>query len=185
MISVHLRGSPRVQEEEERQSKTQRKRAMHELQALGARLVELNPEQLAAVELPEGLRHAVEQVRHIGVSKHEARRRQMQYIGRLMRTVDPEPIREKLKTWDGVSAAHTARVHLLERWRDRLIEDDSALAELAREQVGIDTQRLRALVRNAREERDAGRTPRSYRELFRTLRDMLAETQAETEHERE
>jgi ribosome-associated protein len=183
MISVHLRGSPRVQEED-RPSKTQRKRAMHELQALGARLVELNPEQLDSIGLPENLRRAVDDAQRF--SKHEAKRRQMQYIGRLMRAVDPEPIREKLKTWDGVHAAHAARVHMIERWRDRLIGEDGALAELAREQVGIDTQRLRALVRNAREERDTGRAPpRAYRQLFRALRDMIAEAQPDAEHEHE
>ena len=86
MISVQDRAAPDVQDEE-KPSKTQRKRAMHELQALGRRLVELNSEQLAAVALPEDLREAVEQARRI--TRHEARRRQLQYIGRLMRAVDP------------------------------------------------------------------------------------------------
>jgi len=160
---------------EEKPSKTQRKRAMHELQALGERLVELNAEQLAAVALPDALREALEQARHI--TRHEARRRQLQYVGRLMREVDPEPIREKLKTWDGVSVEETARLHRIERWRDRLLEDDDAVAALAETDPGIDTRRLRALVRRAREERATGRPPRSTRELFRTLRDIIGETQ--------
>jgi ribosome-associated protein len=95
-----------------------------------------------------------------------------------MREVDPEPIREKLKTWDGVSVAETARLHRIERWRDKLLEDDGAVASLAEAHPGIDTRRLRALVRRAREERNAGRTPHSTRELFRTLRDIIGETQA-------
>jgi ribosome-associated protein len=173
MISVQDHATPDVQDEE-KPSKTQRKRAMHELQALGERLVELNSEQLAAVALPEGLREAVEQVRRI--TRHEARRRQLQYIGRLMRSVDPEAIREKLKAWDGVSAEETARVHRIERWRERLIEDDGAIGALASAHPGIDTQRLRALVRNTREERNAGRPPRAYRELFRALREIVAES---------
>src|SRR5882724_12784319 len=148
---------------------------MHELQALGTRLVELNSEQLAAVGLPENLRDAIEFARR--TTKHEARRRQMQYIGRLMRSVDPEPIREKLKIWDGVSAEHTAQQHRVERWRDKLIENDGAIGALVRAHPGIDAQRLRALVRNAREERNAGRPPRAYRELFRTLRDIIADSQ--------
>ena len=172
MISGRDRAAPDVQDEE-KPSKTQRKRAMHELQALGERLVELNPEQLAAVALPEDLREAVERARRI--TKREARRRQLQYIGRLMRSVDPEAIREKLKAWDGVSAGETARLHRIERWRERLIEDDGALGALAGAHPGIDTQRLRALVRNAREERDAGRPPRAYRELFRALREIVWE----------
>lgn len=163
-------------QDQEKPSKTQRKRAMHELQALGERLVELNSEQLASVGLPEALREAVEQAQRI--TRHEARRRQLQYVGRLMRDVDPEPIREKLKTWDGVSVAETARLHRIERWRDKLLEDDGAVAALAEAHPRIDTRRLRALVRRAREERNAGRTPHSTRELFRTLRDIIEETQA-------
>jgi ribosome-associated protein len=160
-------------QDEEKPSKTQRKRAMHELQALGERLVELNSGQLAEVGLPENLHDAIEQARRI--TRHEARRRHLQYIGRLMRSVDPEPIREKLKIWDGISAGHTARLHRVERWRERLIEDDGALGALADAHPGIDTQRLRALVRNTREERNAGQPPRAYRELFRALREIVAE----------
>jgi ribosome-associated protein len=160
---------------EEKPSKTQRKRAMHELQALGERLVGLNPEQLAAIALPEDLHDAVEHARRI--TKHEARRRQLQYIGRLMRDVDPEPIREKLRAWDGVSTEETARVHRIERWREELLGDDGAIGALVRAHPSIDTQHLRALVRNAREERTAGRPPRAYRELFRTLRDIIADSQ--------
>src|SRR5256885_10579965 len=128
---------------------------MHELQALGARLVELNSEQLVAVGLPEHLREAVEFARR--TTKHEARRRQLQYIGRLMRAVDPEPIREKLRAWDGVSTDATARVHRIERWREMLLENDGAIGALVRAHPRTDTQHLRALMRNAREERTAGR----------------------------
>ena len=160
---------------EEKPSKTQRKRVMHELQELGERLIGLNSEQLAAIALPENLRDAVEQARRI--TKHEARRRQLQYIGRLMRNVDPEPIREKLKAWDGISTEETARGHRIERWREELIGDDGALGALAHAHPGIDTQRLRALARSAREERSAGRPPRAYRELFRALRDIIPDSQ--------
>src|SRR5882672_5040665 len=161
---------------EEKPSKTELKRVMHELQALGERLIGLNPEQLAAIALPENLHEAVEQARRI--TKHEARRRQLQYIGRLMRAVDPEPIREKLKVWDGVSTEETARVHRIERWREKLLEDDGAVGALVRVHPGIDAQRLRALVRNARAERDAGRPPRVYRDLFRALREIVAELES-------
>jgi ribosome-associated protein len=161
-------------QDEEKPSKTQRKREMHELQALGARLVELNSEQLASVALPEDLHQAIEQVRRM--TKHEARRRQMQYIGRLMRSVDPGPIREKLKVWDGISAEHTARQHRVERWRDRLLEDENAVDELAGIHPGIDARRLRALARKAREERGAGSPPRAYRELFKALREIVVDS---------
>jgi ribosome-associated protein len=162
-------------QDEEKPSKTQRKREMHELQALGVRLVELNSEQLDAVALPEDLRDAVERAQRI--TKHEARRRQLQYIGRLMRSVDPGPIREKLKVWDGVSTEETARVHRIERWREKLLEDEGTIGALVRAHPGIDTQRLRSLVRNARDERKAGRPPRAYRELFRALRDIIPDSQ--------
>lgn len=161
-------------QDEEKPSKTQRKREMHELQDLGERLVDLNSEQLAAVGLPEDLRDAIEFARR--TTKHEARRRQMQYIGRLMRSVDAEPIREKLKVWDGVSAEHTAQQHRVERWRDRLLEDEAAIDELLRAHPGIDARRLRALTRKAREERSAGTPPRAYRELFRALREIVVES---------
>ena len=161
-------------QDEEKPSKTQRKREMHELQALGARLAQLNPEQLDTVGLPEDLRYAVDQFRRM--TKHEARRRQMQYIGRLMRSVDPEGIREKLKIWDGISAEHTAQQHRVERWRDRLLESEGAVEELARAHPGIDARRLKALARKAREERAAGSPPRAYRELFRALREIVVES---------
>ena len=136
-------------QDEEKPSKTARKRAMHELQTLGERLVGLNAEQLAAIALPEDLQDAIERARRI--TKHEARRRQLQYIGRLMRAVDPEPIREKLKAWDGVSTEETARVHRIERWREKLLENDGAIGALVHAHPGIDTQRLaRARAQGAR-----------------------------------
>lgn len=155
----------------ERPSKTAMKKRMHELQALGERLVELNSAQLAEIDLPEKLQDAVREVQRIG--GRESRRRQMQYIGRIMREVDPETIREKLAVWDGLSREHTARLHQAERWRERLIEDDAALSELAALHPRIDTQHLRSLIRNTRAERAAGRPPKSFRELYRALRDAL------------
>jgi ribosome-associated protein len=170
-------------EEEEKPSKTQLKRAMHELQALGERLVELNAAQLAEMALPESLSEAIEAARHM--TKHEARRRQLQYIGRLMRSADADSIRERLKAWEGVSVRHAARHHRIERWREQLLEDDGALGALASAHPGLDTQYLRALVRNARAERGSGRPPRAYRELFRALRDIIPESQALPGHEQD
>lgn len=157
--------------DQERPSKTQRKKQMHELQTLGERLVTLNAVQLDSIDLPESLRTAVAEAQ--GMPARESRRRQLQYIGRLMRDVDPEPILEKIAAWDGLSHEHTARLHDIERWRDRLLEDEAAMEEFLREHPGADSQRLRGLVRNARAERDASRPPKSFRELFRLLRDIL------------
>ncbi len=153
-------------------SKTQRKQEMHALQALGRRLVTLNAAQLAAVELPEALREAIVEAHRI--RSREAQRRQLQYIGRLMREVDPAPIRAQLEVWDGRSREATAAHHRAERWRDRLLADDAAFTEFAREHPRIDLQQLRACVREARKEQLAGRDLRHFRALFRLIRDATA-----------
>ncbi len=153
-------------------SKTQRKRAMHALQALGERLVALNSERLAQLDLPEALREAVAAARRI--RSREALRRQLQFIGRLMREVDPEPIRAQLEAWSGQSRAATVAHRRIERWRERLLADDADFAAFAREQPHADLQALRTCVRAARAEQLAGKAPRHFRELFRLIRDALA-----------
>src|SRR5664279_645850 len=100
-------------------SKTRRKAEMHDLQQLGETLVGLNAARLVALSLPERLFDAVTQARSI--TKHEARRRQMQYIGRLMRDVEPAPIRAQLAQWDNAPNAEKARLASVERWRERLL----------------------------------------------------------------
>lgn len=154
-------------------SKTQRKKQMHDLQELGEELVRLSDDQLAAIELPESLLDAVNAARR--TTKFEAKRRQLQYIGKLMRHVDPQPIRARISAWNAVSTAHTARLHLIERWRARLLEDDAAMTELLRDYPGADAARVRLLVRNAAREREAGQPPKSYRALFKLLNEMLAD----------
>jgi len=152
-------------------SKTVRKKQMHDLQDLGAALVALTAEQLDAMDLPERLHDAVAEARRI--TKHEARRRQMQFIGKLMRHVDADPIRERIAALKSVSQADTARLHSIERWRERLLAEPDALTELLSAHPGADSQRLRALIRGAEEEKLAGRPPRSYRQLFQVLREVL------------
>src|SRR5688572_5209953 len=99
-------------EEPERPSKTRRKREMEALQQIGVELVQLNAGQLAQIELPDQLREAVLEAQRI--RDFEGRRRQMQYIGKLMRGVDPAPIRVRLKQWSGATREHTALHHLAE-----------------------------------------------------------------------
>ena len=149
-------------------SKTRRKQNMHELQELGERLTELNDTQLAALDIPDELREAAIDSRRI--TRHEARRRHMQYIGKLMRSIDPVRIRDRMAEWDGVSVEATAALHQIERWRELLIEEDASLAKFIAEHPGTDTQRLRTLIRSVREDRAAGRPARQYRELFREVR---------------
>jgi ribosome-associated protein len=154
----------------ERPSKSQKKRDMHALQALGAALVDLAPARLARIEMPEELRGAVRAAQ--GMTKHEARRRQLQYIGRLMRDADPAPIRAALDALNGANAEETARQHRLERLRERLLADETALTEIGAAHPGADLTRLRQLRRNALKEQAEGRPPRAYSELFRTLREL-------------
>jgi ribosome-associated protein len=159
-------------------SKTQRKHAMHALQELGERLVSLSDERCAALHLPEALREAVNAAKRI--RSREGLRRQMQFIGRLMRDTDPDPIRAKLAEWDGQSHAATALHHRLERWRERLLADDAALTEFARAHPGVDLQRLRACVRETRKEQRANKPSRQFRELFRLIREAAAAAGTET-----
>lgn len=158
-------------DEYEQPSKSQRKREMQELQKVGARLVELNTAQLAQIELPEPLFEAILEAQRIG--DFEGRRRQLQYIGKLMREVDPAPIRAKLEQWHGVAHAHTASQHLAERWRERLLDEDGALALFANEFPGSNLQRLRSLVASIKRDKAVGRPLRNYRELFRAVRDIM------------
>ena len=155
-------------------SKTKRKKEMHELQAIGAELVELPDAQLAQIDMPEALREAVLEAKRI--KAHEGRRRQLQYIGRLMRDVDPAPIRARLDALSGHSAQEAARHRRLEQLRERLLADDTALTDFVTAHAGADLQELRTLIRNARKEQKEGKPPRAFRELFRVLKALEART---------
>jgi ribosome-associated protein len=161
------------QEQNEPPSKSSKKRDMTALQELGAQLVELNEQQIASMQLPEALFEAVLEAKRL--NRREAKRRQLQFIGRLMRDIDAAPIRDRLEEWRGQGREHTAQLHTLERWRDELLAGDPALARFLREYPGADSQKLRTLIRNARREQVATLPPKSYRELFRVLREMITE----------
>lgn len=150
-------------------SKTQRKKAMHALQSLGETLVDLSAGLLDRLDLPEALHDAVVEAGRI--RSREGRRRQLQYIGRLMREVETEAIAERLALLQGESDAAKAQFHALERWRARLIEDDAALTDWLAAHPGSDAQLLRQLIRNARREATEGKPPRASRALFRLLRE--------------
>ncbi len=150
-------------------SKTRRKREMHELQALGSALVALPESVLAALRLEGELREAVLEARRM--KSHEAKRRQLQYLGRLMREMDPEPIRAQLAAIQGGSAQAAAAHRRLEAWRERLLADDEALTSFASEHPGADLQKMRSLIRNTRKEQKQGKPPRAYRELFRFIKE--------------
>lgn len=154
-----------------RPSKSQQKRAMEALQELGAALVEVPRERLAKIEMPDALRLAIREAQKIP-ARTEARRRQLQYIGKLMRSADPAPIKAALDEMAGVSAAATARMHALERLRLRLLEDESALGEILAAHPAADIQHLRQLRRNALKEAELNKPPRAFREIFRVLKEL-------------
>jgi ribosome-associated protein len=168
-----LRNQPVVEEEELPPSKTKIKKQMHELRDLGKELTELGKDQLAQLDLPENLRDAIREMKNI--NKFGAIKRQMQYIGKLMRDVDTAPILAKLDAWKGKSQHHIAYMHQLERWRDRLMENDAALTELLAAHPEADAQRLRTLIRNAQKEMEAGKPPKNFREIFQVLREIIPE----------
>jgi ribosome-associated protein len=152
-------------------SRSQVKREMEALQELGKRITELRPDQQAQVPMDERLANAVAEMRRI--SSHGARKRQLQFIGKLMRTADAEAIREAVDRFDSASAAHNQLFHALEQWRERLISgDNDVLQAYIEEHPQVDVQHLRQLVRNAKKERDQNKPPAQARKLFRYLREI-------------
>jgi len=155
-----------------RPSKTRRKEESHELQALGEALLEFSDAQLATLGLGEAPVDALAAARRM--RSHEARRRQMQLIGKLMRSADVELARVALAERQLGRARDSLALHSAERWRAELIADDAATTRFAEAHAGADLQQLRALVRNARKDAAAApekRSGRAYRELFRFIRE--------------
>jgi len=155
----------------EQKSKSQVKREMLELQSLGERLVVLTPDQIRNMEMPQDLREAVFFAKTL--KKHGALRRQMQYIGTLMREADPEPIRKAL---DAISRGqgHDAQLFReLEQWRNELIDGtDEILGKTVNRFPDADHKQLRSLALKARKEREENMPPKASRALFRYLREV-------------
>lgn len=156
-------------------SKTQIKAAMHALQEIGKQLVELPEDRLKKVPLPDSLREAVIEARRL--TANEARRRQLQYIGRLMRDTDTEPILATLAAFNRVSTAEKARQHYLEKLRDDFLADENILTSLAENHPDANLQLLRQLRRNAIKERAASKPPSAYRALFKELKSLTDQDQ--------
>jgi ribosome-associated protein len=152
-------------------SKTQRKQMSHELQALGKALGELPRHVVLQLQLPEDLQTALLEWQNI--SSHEGKRRQLQLIGKLMRGLDDalvEQLQQRLDNDARQSREETAQFHRLERWRERLLEDDDVLTEWIVHYPQTDVQHLRALIRQARKEQAAHKPPKAFRELFQELK---------------
>ena len=158
------------EEETELPSKSELKRRMQELQELGQKLLTLNPGQRASLPLTEELQEAL--VEHGRIKSHEARRRQLQRIGKLMRSADVAAIQKGVELFDASSDAHAQHFQQLELWRERLLNEEAALAEFIDLHPECEAQKLRQLIRNARKEREQDKPPAQARKLFRYLREL-------------
>ena len=176
---------PSKDDEYDGPSKSSRKRAAHAVQDLGAELISMRDSELAALNLPESLVDAVQEARRI--TSRGGLARQRQYIGKLMRDVDPEPIRAFLASRNSVNAHDAERFKRVEAWRERLIvEGAPALEELERWRPGLDRDEWARRVNAAREERArTAATGIAGRELFRALRALLDSQAAAAEPDSE
>ena len=156
---------------EDRPSKTELKQESNELQLLGETLTTLSNDQLDQLDLPDLMRDALDELSRVG--KHEATRRHMQYIGKLMRGIDPAPIRAQLDRWEMGTRANKAAFKASERWRDRLIEEPDALALFLAEQPSIDREKLNDLLTRARLQAAKGEAPAASRQVFRVIYRVL------------
>lgn len=158
--------------EEDIISKSQKKRDATAAQELGKELLSLSPEALNTIELPETLNKALDDARRI--KKNSALKRQLQYIGKLMRHMDVEPIREQYLKLTNHFRQDIKEFHHLEKWRDRLLsEGDKALEDLINEVPDTDRQHLRQLIRQSAKETKLNKPPKSAREIFKYLKTLF------------
>jgi ribosome-associated protein len=167
--------STEFEQEYERPSKTEMKRQSDALQKMGETLVESPRDRVKRVPMPEDVLDAILACQLI--TNHEGRRRQMQYVGKKMRTLDEAEVAEIQKaidSWKGASKSETAIMHAMERRRDKLLTDDKALTVLLEEAPELDVQHLRTLIRNARKEQAENKPPKAYREIFQIIKQVEA-----------
>jgi ribosome-associated protein len=165
--------SNEFEQEYDRPSKSQLKRDMTALQKLGEELIAEPRDRVKRVPMPEDVRDAILECQQI--KDHEGRRRQTQYVGKKMRTLDEDEIaaiQKTLDSWRGLSKADTASMHALERRREKLLKDDNALTELLAQNPELEVQHLRTLIRNARKEQAENKPPKAYREIFQILKQL-------------
>ncbi|MFA9273610.1 MAG: ribosome biogenesis factor YjgA [Candidatus Aquirickettsiella gammari] len=165
--------------EYDRPSKSELKRQMTALQKMGQELVDSARDRVKRVPMPEDVRDAILECQNI--TNHEGRRRQMQYVGKKMRTLDEAEvalIQKTIDSWKGASKSETAAMHSLERKREKLLAKDEALTELMAENPELDVQHLRTLIRNARKEQAENKPPKAYREIFQILKEIQNKNKA-------
>jgi len=167
--------SSEFEDEYERPSKSEAKRQSNALQKMGETLVEAPRDRVKRVPMPEDVLEAILMCQTI--TNHEGRRRQMQFVGKKMRTLDETEIgliQAAIDGWKGASKAETSAMHALERRRDKLLTDDTALTSLLSDHPELDVQHLRTLIRNARKEQAENKPPKAYREIFQILKQLDA-----------
>lgn len=172
--------SSEFEQQYDRPSKSQLKREMTALQKLGAELVEEARDRVKRIPMPEDVRDAILECQQI--KDHEGRRRQLQYVGKKMRSLNEEEfavIQATIDSWKGASKAETAALHALERQRDKLLADDEALTLLLSRHPQVDVQHLRTLIRNARKEVSENKPPKAYREIYQLLKSLQADAKAQ------
>ncbi|MCU6433733.1 DUF615 domain-containing protein [Undibacterium sp. Jales W-56] len=165
--------SSEFEQEYERPSKSQLKRESDALQKLGQELIDQPRDRVKRVPMPEDVRDAILECQTI--KDHEGRRRQLQFVGKKMRTLDEAEvalIQKTIDSWKGKSKSDTAAMHALERKREKLLTDDKALTELLEQNPELDVQHLRTLIRNARKEQAENKPPKAYREIFQILKEI-------------
>jgi ribosome-associated protein len=165
--------SDEFEPEYDRPSKSELKRQSNELQKLGEQLIEAPRDRVKRVPMPDEVKDAILMAQTI--TNHEGRRRQLQYVGKMMRSLDEEEvavIQRTIESWKGTSKAEAAALHALERRREKLLADDKALTQLLEEHPQLDVQHLRTLIRNARKEQAENKPPKAYREIFQILKDL-------------
>lgn len=176
--------SNEFEQEYDRPSKSELKRQMTALQKLGEELVAEPRDRVKRVPMPEDVRDAILECQQI--KDHEGRRRQMQYVGKKMRTLEEDEIaaiQKMLDSWKGASKAETANLHAIERRRDKLLADDKALTQLLADHPQLDAQQLRTLIRNARKEQAENKPPKAYREIFQILKQLQAPAATKADEE--
>ena len=161
-------------DEEYEKSRTQVKKEMEALQDLGKKLCELRKDQLAQVPASDALFEGI--ATYLRIGSREARRRQLQYIGKLMRSEDSEAIQEVIDRFDTSSEIYAKRLHALEAWRERLItEGNDTLTEFVEKYPTVNIQTLRQLVRNAAKDRKNEKNTGAAKKLFRFLKEYEGE----------
>ena len=159
-------------------SRNELKKHMQDLQELGEAVASLPTDRLDKLKIDERLRDAIDELRR--TKSFEGKRRQIQYIGKLMKLEDPEPLREAVASYRVGSATDTLALHQAEYWRDQLLAADDALANWVKEYPATDVQQLRSLVRAARKEKlePGERHGRAYRDLFKKVKEQMLDVPA-------